>query len=74
MNSDQIKGNLKQMTGSLKEKWGKLTDDEITESQGKQDYFVGKVQEHYGKSKEDATKEVNEFFGSMKRENNDRIV
>lgn len=64
MNTDQVKGNWKQMTGSLKEKWGKLTDNEITESQGKREYFVGKIQEHYGKSKEIATKEVNDFFQS----------
>ena len=65
MNSDQIKGNLKQMMGGLKEKWGKLTDNEITESEGRQEYFVGKVQEHYGKTKEQATQEVKDYFKSL---------
>lgn len=69
MNSDQAKGNLKQMMGSFKAKWGKLTDDEITESEGNKDYFVGKIQEHYGKSKEAATEEVNSFFQSFNTKN-----
>lgn len=31
MNRDQIQGDWKQLTGKVKEKWGKLTDDDLTD-------------------------------------------
>ena len=61
MNSDQIAGNWKQLKGSVKEKWGKLTDDDLEVIAGKRDQFVGKVQEKYGIVKEMAEKEVDEW-------------
>lgn len=66
MNEDQIKGNWKQIKGQLKEKWGKLTDDEITQSEGRTDILAGKIQERYGQTKDAALKEVNEFFKTIK--------
>lgn len=65
MNEDQIKGNWKQIKGNLKEKWGKLTDDEIIESDGRADFLAGKIQERYGKTKDMALEEVNAFFKSF---------
>ncbi|HXH75502.1 MAG TPA: CsbD family protein [Bacteriovoracaceae bacterium] len=62
MNNDQIKGNWKQFTGALKEKWGMLTDDELTQAEGRVDFIAGKVQEKYGQTKDDALHQVNEFF------------
>jgi uncharacterized protein YjbJ (UPF0337 family) len=58
MNSDQLKGNWKQVKGSVKEKWGELTDDEIDQIDGNREQLVGKIQEKYGKSREEAEKEV----------------
>ncbi|WP_435951707.1 CsbD family protein [Dryocola sp. BD626] len=58
MNKDEIGGNWKQFKGTVKEKWGKLTDDDMTVIEGKRDQLVGKIQERYGSSKEDAEKEV----------------
>ena len=66
MNSDQIVGNWKKITGEVKKKWGKLTDNEITKAEGRSDILAGKIQEHYGKSREEALKEVNEFFLGLK--------
>jgi uncharacterized protein YjbJ (UPF0337 family) len=66
MNEEQIKGNWKQIKGQFKEKWGKLTEDDLTEAEGRADYLVGKVQERYGQAKDEALKEVNEFFKSLK--------
>jgi len=48
MNWDTIKGNWKRMTGSVKEQWGKLTDDDITVIEGRRDQLVGQIQERYG--------------------------
>jgi len=45
MNWDQIEGKWKQVKGSAKEQWGKLTDDELTQIEGSRDKLVGKAQE-----------------------------
>ena len=44
MNWDTIKGNWSQMTGKVKEEWGDLTDDDLTEAAGERDQLVGKIQ------------------------------
>jgi uncharacterized protein YjbJ (UPF0337 family) len=61
MNSDQIEGKWKQFAGKAKEKWGKLTDDDLQVIRGKRDQLVGRVQERYGIAKEEAQKQVDEF-------------
>ena len=65
MNSDQIAGNWKQLTGKVKEQWGKLTDDDITIIEGKRDQLVGRVQERYGIAKEKAEEEVKAWEGRL---------
>ena len=54
MNWDQIKGDWKQFTGKVKEKWGKLTDDDLTTIAGQRDQMLGILQERYGYAKEQA--------------------
>jgi uncharacterized protein YjbJ (UPF0337 family) len=61
MNSDQFEGKWKQLKGSVKERWGKLTDDDITMLSGKKDQFVGKLQERYGITREQAEIEADEW-------------
>jgi uncharacterized protein YjbJ (UPF0337 family) len=61
MNWDQITGDWKQFKGKVKEKWGKLTDDELTTVAGKREHLAGLLQERYGYAKEQAEKELNEF-------------
>lgn len=61
MNWDQIEGKWKQSAGVVKQKWGKLTDDDLTVIAGKKDELVGKIQERYGIAKEAAQKQVDEF-------------
>lgn len=58
MNWDIAKGNWKQMKGSVKQQWGKLTDDDMTRIEGDRDLLVGRVQERYGIGKEEADKQV----------------
>ncbi len=65
MNWDTVKGNWKQMTGKVKEEWGDLTDDEITEAEGDRDKLVGKVQAKYGIAKEEAEKQVDSFAAKV---------
>jgi uncharacterized protein YjbJ (UPF0337 family) len=61
MNSDELAGKWKQSMGKVKEKWGKLTDDDLTVINGKKDQLVGKIQERYGIAREAAEKQVDEF-------------
>ena len=62
MNTDTIAGNWKQLKGKVKEKWGKLTDDDLTIIEGKTDQLVGKLQERYGYNKEKAQQEADRFY------------
>lgn len=61
MNSDQMEGKWKQMKGSLKSRWGKLTDDDLTVIEGQKDQLVGRVQERYGIAKDEAQRQVDEW-------------
>lgn len=66
MNEDRIGGNWKQFKGKVKEKWGDLTDDDMTVVEGKRDQLVGKIQERYGYEKDRAEKEMKEWEDSNK--------
>jgi uncharacterized protein YjbJ (UPF0337 family) len=61
MNWDQVEGKWKQMQGSVKQKWGKLTDDDLDVVAGSRDKLVGRIQERYGIAKEEAQKEVDSW-------------
>jgi uncharacterized protein YjbJ (UPF0337 family) len=61
MNWDQIEGKWKQYAGKVKEKWGKLTDDDLDVVRGKRDQLIGRIQERYGIAKQEAEKQVDEF-------------
>jgi uncharacterized protein YjbJ (UPF0337 family) len=68
MNSDVFEGKWKQLKGSVKQRWGKLTDDDITAMSGKKDELVGKLQERYGYTKEQALKEADEWAAAANRD------
>lgn len=61
MNSDQIKGKLKQLGGQMKKKWGQLTDADLKEASGNLDILVGKIQELSG----DRREEIEHWFKSQ---------
>ena len=65
MNWDRIQGNWKQFSGKVREKWGQLTDDDVTKIAGRRDQLVGKVRESYGIAKDDAKKQVRDFEKSL---------
>ncbi len=62
MNWDQVEGKWKQLMGSARETWGKLTDDDLDKIQGKKDQLIGQVQERYGIAKEEAERQVSEWM------------
>jgi len=61
MNRDQLEGQWKQIRGEAKRQWGKLTDDDINEIDGNHDRLVGKIQEKYGRTREEAEREVSHW-------------
>ena len=64
MNWDQVEGKWKQMMGSARERWGKLTDDDLHTIGGKRDQLAGKLQERYGWDRERAHRELDEWMAS----------
>jgi len=61
MNKDIIEGKWKQLKGEAQKQWGKLTDDDFNKIAGQREKLTGKVQSLYGKSREDAEKEIDSF-------------
>lgn len=71
MNEDRLLGKWQQLKGEIKQQWAELTNDEVTNLDGKTDSLVGVLQEKYGKAKDAIAQEVNEWldkFDSEKKE------
>ena len=56
----------KHVKGKVKEQWGKLTDDELDKMNGRRDQLEGKIQERYGIAKDQAKKDVDNWFNALK--------
>jgi len=65
MNWDQVEGKWKQFQGTVREHWGKLTDDDLQQVAGKRDQLVGRIQERYGITREEAHKQLEEFLSKQ---------
>jgi uncharacterized protein YjbJ (UPF0337 family) len=59
---NELEGKWKQMKGTVREKFGKLTDDDLQVIGGKKDQFLGKLQERYGISREQAQKDLDNWL------------
>jgi uncharacterized protein YjbJ (UPF0337 family) len=62
MNRDIVAGKWQQLRGKVKEEWGKLTDDDLTMSEGKFDKLSGVLRERYGYTREKAEDELERFY------------
>jgi uncharacterized protein YjbJ (UPF0337 family) len=65
MNEDIMKGDWTQIKGQMRVQWGKLTDDDFEQIAGKKDILVGKLQERYGRAKDKAEKDVDDFYRGL---------
>jgi uncharacterized protein YjbJ (UPF0337 family) len=65
MNWEHVAGHWKQLTGNIKERWGELTDDDLTVINGQRDQLEGKLQERYGYAKDRAHQEVEDWYNSQ---------
>lgn len=61
MNWNQVEGDWKQFKGKVKERWGKLTDDELDTINGKKEHLLGKIQERYGIAKNEVEEQLKKF-------------
>ncbi len=69
MNWDQLEGKWKQYKGEVREKWGRLTDDDLHVIAGRREQLIGRLQERYGIAKEVAAREADEFVRALTQEN-----
>jgi uncharacterized protein YjbJ (UPF0337 family) len=61
MNEDTLKGQWTQLKGAVREQWGKLTNDDLDQIQGKGEQLVGKIQQRYGIARDEAQKQVHSW-------------
>jgi uncharacterized protein YjbJ (UPF0337 family) len=66
MNWDRVEGNWKHLKGKIKEQWGRITDDELTQIEGKRDRLSGILQKKYGIAKEIAERQLKDFEERLK--------
>ena len=67
MNWDTVEGTWKQLRGRVRQKWGELTDDDLTTFGGNSDQLSGLLQQRYGYARDRAEREINEFSNEPKR-------
>ena len=65
MNWDRVEGNWKQFSGKVKEKWGQLTDDDLTQINGNREQLEGKIQARYGYAKDQVKKDVDDWMSNQ---------
>lgn len=66
MSDLNLKGNWNELKGQIKQKYGDLTDDDLTYVEGKEDEFLGNLQKKLGKTKEELASEIKEMMNSNK--------
>ncbi len=59
---DEIKARWKQQMGSAKVTWGKLTDDELLQSEGHAEKLSGLIEERYAVNRDEAKRQVEHFL------------
>ena len=62
MNREMLSGKWKQLKGEVKRRWGKLTDDDLMTIEGNFDKLAGRLEERYGRNREELEQEIEEFL------------
>jgi uncharacterized protein YjbJ (UPF0337 family) len=65
MNEDILKGQWMKLKGKVREKWGKLTNDDLDTIQGRAEQLIGRVQERYGVARTEAERQVKEWMSGV---------
>ncbi len=66
MNWDQIEGNWKTIKGKARQRWGKLTDDDLDTIEGKREELIGRLQEHYGDERNKLERQVDDWSRELR--------
>jgi uncharacterized protein YjbJ (UPF0337 family) len=61
MNEDTLRGQWNQLKGSVREQWGKLTDDDLDVIAGKRDQLLGRIQQRHGVARDEAERQIDNF-------------
>lgn len=61
MNEDTLKGQWTQLKGTVREQWGKLTNDDVDQIQGGTEQLIGKIQDRYGVARDEAKRQVDSW-------------
>jgi uncharacterized protein YjbJ (UPF0337 family) len=62
MNWDEIEANWLKVKGEIKERWGRLTDDDLDVISGKRDKLAAEIQRKYAIAEDEANEEIEEFL------------
>jgi uncharacterized protein YjbJ (UPF0337 family) len=65
MDWDRIEGNWKEAKGKIKQKWGQLTDDDLSKINGRRDQLEGKIQQRYGLAKDLVRKGIDDWLNGQ---------
>jgi len=68
MNEDTFKGQWMQLKGKVREQWGKLTDDDVDQIQGRSEQLIGKLQNRYGIARDEAQRQFDAWDQSSRVE------
>ena len=61
MNQDVLEGNWKQLRGRIRQRWARLTEDQLNVIDGKREHLAGKIQELYGLTRDEVDRQIQEF-------------
>jgi uncharacterized protein YjbJ (UPF0337 family) len=61
MNWDRIQGAWREYKGKAKQQWGKLTDDDLDQIDGRREELAGKIQNRYGIAKDQAERQIDDW-------------
>jgi len=67
MNWDQIEGNWKRFAGEARKQWARLTDDDLKAVEGDREALIGKIQARYGRARDEARREIEDWADALSR-------
>lgn len=65
MNWDQVQGKWKELKGDIRIRWGKLTDDDLDQVEGRREFLIGRLQQRYGIGREQAERQIDEWLAKL---------
>ena len=68
MNEDTFKGQWMQLKGKIREQWGKLTDDDVDQIQGRSEQLIGQLQNRYGIARDEAQRQFDAWMQNSRVE------